>query len=212
MGICFVSYASTITTTSTITKELQTDGSIHIKTVYNTITVHSVADIKNNLPVTSSANEKQLFKLIQEYRAQQKKPPILKYSSKLANVARGQAKYMSNNNILSHMDGQHRNAGDRMLSGGFEPSFWGEIVGEAKDADQAFNAFKNSILHNKIILDDTYSIIGVGYYQGKWVVSFYKDTKMKYADKEVATPPKLIRSKTKTSATTNSSSITTSTK
>ena len=150
-------------------------------------------------------SERQLFTLIQDYRKQQKKAITLKYSSKLANVARGHSKYMSDHNVLSHMDDQGRMAGDRIASGGFELSFWGEIVGEAKDAEQVFKAFKNSKVHNKIILDDEYSIIGVGYYQGKWTVSFYKDKKMQYADKAAVVNPVILRSKSKISATTNSS-------
>lgn len=180
--------------------------------MYHTITTHRVADIKKTLPVTSSINERQLFTLIQEYRKQNNKAVALKYSSKLANVARGHAKYMSDYNVLSHMDDQGRTAGDRILSGGFELSFWGEIVGEAKDAEQVFRAFKNSKIHSNIMLDDAYSIIGVGYYQWKWTVSFYKDKKMQYADKEAVVNPVLIRSQSKNSLITNSSWISTSTK
>lgn len=200
-----VGYASTSTTTSSTTREVLEDGTIIIKTVYHTVTTHSVAEIKNTLPVTSSVTERQLFTLIQNYRKEKKEATTLKYSSKLANVARGHAKYMSVNNVLSHMDDYGRTAGDRIASGGFELSFWGEIVGEAKDAEQVFKAFKNSKIHNDIILDDAYTIIGVGYYQGKYSVSFYKDKNLKYADKEAVVNPVLIRSKSKISATTNSS-------
>ncbi len=197
LGICVLSYASTSTTTMSIVKEVQKDWTINIKTIYNTVTVHSVADIKNTLEVTSSANEKKLFDLIQEYRLQQKKPIVLKYSSKIADVGRVQAKYLSDNNILSHLDAKWGTAWDRIFKAGFEPSYWGEAAGEAKDVYQVFETFKKSKDHNAILLNDLYTIVWVGYYQGKWVVDFYKDTKMQYADKESVTKPSLIRSKKK---------------
>lgn len=80
-----------------------------------------------------------------------------------------------------------------------ENTYWWEILAQATDPKQALQAFKDSKIHNGIMLEDlNYTTIGVGYYQGTWVVMFFTDKKGKYTDKEqpkVVTPTKVSKKK-----------------
>lgn len=188
--------AATTTTRTEVVYSTGANGVVTKKTITHATTVNSIGDIKNSLVATSVVNEQTLFDSIQAYRKSQSKKVTLKYSTKLSEVARNYAKYLSDNNLFSHSDKQGNDAWKRLEKAGFKFSYWGELLGEATDPAQALSAFKASKLHNEIMLKDDYTIAGIGYYKGKWVVLVYYDKDFKYADKtQAAKPVKIIKKK-----------------
>lgn len=176
--------ANTVTSTKTV-QEIDANGNITNKTYVTRFTTSSVSDIKKSLVATSVQNEVLLFDAIQDYRKSNKNKNILKYSSKLAWVARDYAKELSTNNYFSHTSKNGENGRARLDKGGMkENTFRWEVLAQAVDPKQALDAFKSSKSHNAILLEDkNYTIIWVGYYQGTRVVMLFADKNGKYLDK-----------------------------
>lgn len=97
-------YAQNSQSSSKKTMEILPDGTTVTKTVVTTTKRVTIDQIKDTLVATSAVNEKMLFDTIQTYRKDSKKKVTLKYSSKLADLAREYAKYLSDNNYFSHID------------------------------------------------------------------------------------------------------------
>lgn len=196
--VWWLSHAASTTTWTEVIVTTGANGVVTTKTIVHTSTVNTISDIKDSLLATSTGNEQILFDSIQAYRKSQHKKVSLQYSSKLWAVARNYAKYLSDNNVFSHTDLQWNNGQTRLEKAWFKVSYWGELLAEATDAAQALSALKWSKLHNEIMLKDDYTIAGVGYYKGKWVVLFYYDKDGKYADKiqpALTKPTKIIKKK-----------------
>ncbi len=177
--------AETVTTTKTI-QEIDANGNITNKTYVTKFTTSSVSDIKNTLVATSVQNEVLLFDAIQAYRKEMKNNNTLKYSSKLAWIARDYAKELSTNNYFAHTSKDGENGRARLDKGGMkENTYRWEVLAQAVDPKQALDAFKSSTAHNAILLEDkNYNIIWVGYYQGTRVVMLFTDKNGKYVDQE----------------------------
>lgn len=177
--------AETITTTKTV-QEIDANGNITNKTYVTKFTTSSVSEIKNSLVATSVQNEILLYNAIQDYRASKKNKNILKYSSKLAWVAREYAKELSTNDYFAHTSKDGENGRARLDKADMkENTYRWEVLAQAVDAKQALDAFKTSVAHNAILLEDkNYNIIWVGYYQGTRVVMLFTDKNGKYVDKE----------------------------
>ncbi|HMY81152.1 MAG TPA: ComEC/Rec2 family competence protein [Candidatus Absconditabacterales bacterium] len=194
---------SLVPSTTTMVQVIVTtgaDGTVHRKTVTSKTVVNSVDEIKNTLVTTSVNNEHLLYDTIQTYRKSNKNKVTLKYSTKLASISRGYAKYLADHNYFNHTSKEGANGKSRLVSGGVtENTYWGELLAKAIDVQQAFDTLKGSKLHNEIMLKDDYTVMGVGYYQGSWVVMFLYDKTLKYADKQQptlkATPKKLKKKK-----------------
>lgn len=185
--ICFVwytSYAATTTQTITTNKETLPDGTITYNLVIHKTTTNTVSEIKDTLVATSVQYEKLLFSLINAYRKENKNTNILKYSSKLSNIARNYAKQSSDDAFFSHKDKNGHDGRYRLTQWWVkENTFWWELMAEAVDASQAIKTLQSSIKHNAILLEDAhYTTMGVGYYKGTRVIMFFTDKKWLYAD------------------------------
>lgn len=191
--ILSVQAAETTTTTKTI-QELDANGNIVNKTYVTKVTTNSVSEIKDSLVATSVQNEMLLYNAIQEYRKSNKNKNTLKYSSKLAGIARDYAKELSTNNYFAHTSKSGENGRSRLDKAGVkENTYRWEVLAQATDPKQALEAFKASKKHNAILLEDEhYTIAWVGYYQGTRVVMFFTDKDEKYVDK---TQPKKVTTK-----------------
>lgn len=190
--------AETVTTTKTV-QEIDANGNITNKTYVTKFTTSSVAEIKKSLVATSVQNETVLFDAIQEYRASKKNKNILKYSSKLAWVARDYAKELSTNDYFAHTSKDGENGRARLDKADMkENTYRWEVLAQAVDAKQALDAFKSSAAHNAILLEDkNYNIIWVGYYQGTWVVMLFTDKNAKYVDKTQPVKPVSVKKSSK---------------
>jgi len=88
------------------------------KTYVTKVTTNSVSEIKDSLVATSVQNEMLLYNAIQEYRKSNKNKNTLKYSSKLAGIARDYAKELSTNNYFAHTSKSGENGRSRLDKAG----------------------------------------------------------------------------------------------
>lgn len=203
--LCLLAFVSVtrsgeVIVTKKTVQEIDANGNITNKTYITKTTKESVSEIKSSLVATSVQNETLLFDGIQKYRKEKKNKNILQYSSKLAWISRDFAKELSTNNYFDHTSKAGDNGRIRLDRWWMkENTYWWEILAQAISPEQALQAFKDSKIHNGIMLEDlNYTTIGVGYYQGTWVVMFFTDKKGKYADKEqpkVLAPKKFSKKK-----------------
>ena len=69
-------------------------------------------------------------------------------------------------------------------------------MAEAVDAPQALKTLQSSSKHNAILLEDTnYTVVGIWYYKGTWVIMFFTDKKWSYVDKVQPQSSTILRRK-----------------
>lgn len=106
--------------------------------------------------------EQAACQLINQYRAA-RGLPALKVSAPLTRAAKWMSKDMSANDYIDHTDSRGRGAGVRLRTFGFRGATMGEnLAGGKDDALAAFNQWKASAAHRRVMLRANYRVIGLG--------------------------------------------------
>ncbi len=126
----------------------------------------SVAD--NDLVKTDK--DKELFDLVNKYRVDNELLPLL-WSEKLKNSSAWMVQDMLSNNRFSHADSLGRNVPVRYSDCGYAYIAWGENIYKGSDNPQnAFNWWKNSVEHNKNMLESNITEAAVSNKGSHWVL------------------------------------------
>jgi len=121
---------------------------------------------------SASSYAAQVAELVNQERAKAGLP-ALKYNAALANVAWAKAKDMKDNNYFSHTSPTYGSPFDMMKAFGISYRYAGENIamGQRTPAE-VMRDWMNSPGHKANILNQNYTSIGVGFYNGAWVQMF----------------------------------------
>lgn len=121
----------------------------------------------NPLPPSPPASvEEQVLGLINAYRDDEGKGQLT-WEDRLGAAAQRHADDMTANHFLSHVGSDNSTPRVRLSDAGYpENVFWGEIIFQSAPNDptaqSAFTGWKNSPLHNGIMLSEDYTHVGIG--------------------------------------------------
>jgi len=121
---------------------------------------------------SASSYADQVVELVNQERAKAGLP-ALKNNAALANVAWAKAKDMKDNNYFSHTSPTYGSPFDMMKKFGISYRYAGENIamGQRTPAE-VMRDWMNSSGHRANILNQNFTSIGVGYYNGAWVQMF----------------------------------------
>ncbi|MBB6637766.1 SCP-like extracellular [Cohnella thailandensis] len=117
-------------------------------------------------------NENQVLNLVNMARANAGLPPLSE-SSRLTDMALTKAQEMDSRNYFSHYSPTFGSPFDMMASFGIDYRSAGENIaqGQASPAE-VVEQWMSSPQHRSNILNRSYSLVGIAYYNGKWVQEF----------------------------------------
>ncbi|UUZ85104.1 CAP domain-containing protein [Paenibacillus sp. P26] len=97
----------------------------------------------------------------------------LTMNAKLSNVAMMKAKDMFNNHYFDHQSPTYGSPFDMMNANGISFSYAGENIAQGQTSPaEVMNQWMNSPGHRANILNQSYTQIGIAYYNGEWVQEF----------------------------------------
>lgn len=97
----------------------------------------------------------------------------LSMNSELSKMAMVKAKDMYDNNYFDHNSPKHGSPFDMMKEFGIQYSSAGENIAKGQNSPtQVMNDWMNSPGHKANILKDSFTQIGIAYYNGEWVQEF----------------------------------------
>ncbi len=124
---------------------------------------------------TLDAEEQKFLVLINQYRADNGLLQLGK-NEQLSTAAQWKATDMSRNNYLAHNDLNGRNFIQRLRDFGYSfNTYMGEnlaALGGDSNAQAVFNMWRDSSVHNTIMLNPNFRAIGIGNTEGYWVTDF----------------------------------------
>jgi uncharacterized protein YkwD len=116
--------------------------------------------------------EAALCRLVNEYRAQNGLPPLLR-STSLTNAARWHSADMAQRNYFSHTDSLGRDPYQRMTAFGYPYGTRGENIAAGNSTAAAtLTQWKNSPEHRNNLLSPSYTVMGIG--RGNQATSQYR--------------------------------------
>jgi len=122
--------------------------------------------------VTQSQFAAEVVNLVNQERAKAGLQP-LKTDSALAGMAMDKAKDMYNKNYFDHTSPTYGSPFDMMNQYGITYRSAGENIAKGqRSPEEVMNAWMNSPGHRQNILNSSYNLIGVAYYNGEWVQEF----------------------------------------
>ncbi|WP_374017992.1 CAP domain-containing protein [Paenibacillus thiaminolyticus] len=128
-----------------------------------------INDTKNN---NSSAFEQQVLDLVNQERSKTGLSS-LSMSEELSNMAMVKAQDMYNNNYFDHTSPTHGSPFDMMKEFGITYNSAGENIAKGQTTPtQVMNDWMNSPGHKANILNNSYTHIGIAYYNNTWVQEF----------------------------------------
>jgi hypothetical protein len=132
-------------------------------------------------PPPPASVEEQLLNLINAYRADNGKGQLA-WQDQLGEAAQAHSDDMTANNFFLHTGSNGSTPRDRLTAAGYsEQATWGEIIyqGAPNDpsAQSAFTGWKNSPLHNDLMLSADFTHLGIGQATNndgvtRWTVDF----------------------------------------
>jgi len=122
--------------------------------------------------VTQSQFAAEVVNLVNQERAKAGLQP-LKTDSALTGMALDKAKDMYNKNYFDHTSPTYGSPFDMMNQYGITYRSAGENIAKGqRSPEEVMNAWMNSPGHRQNILNSSYNLIGVAYYNGEWVQEF----------------------------------------
>ena len=122
--------------------------------------------------VTQSQFAAEVVNLVNQERAKAGLQP-LKTDFALAGMAMDKAKDMYNNNYFDHTSPTYGSPFDMMNQYGITYRSAGENIAKGqRSPEEVMNAWMNSPGHRQNILNSSFNLIGVAYYNGEWVQEF----------------------------------------
>ncbi|OMF22734.1 SCP-like extracellular [Paenibacillus sp. FSL H8-0548] len=180
------------TQASSIVTSKDGKSSISMKQVPNTSTTDwfdwfnrgqvSVENPANQAPAKTAPNEtskpsqtqfeQQVLDLVNQERSKVGLKSLV-MNSELSNMAMVKAKDMHDNNYFDHNSPRYGSPFDMMKEFGIEYSSAGENIAKGQQSPtQVMNDWMNSPGHRANILKDSFTQIGIAYYNGEWVQEF----------------------------------------
>jgi uncharacterized protein YkwD len=121
-------------------------------------------------------NEKKLLALINNYRAQNGRVPLV-WSPDLKRAAAWMNNDMNTKSYFSHTDSAGRDTGTRLTQCGYSWKSFGEnIYPNSSDPQAAFDAWKNSPPHKANMLDERFNEAGIGSGGTYWTLDLGSST------------------------------------
>jgi uncharacterized YkwD family protein len=121
---------------------------------------------------TSGTFEQQVLDLVNQERSKVGLKSLV-MNSELSNMAMVKAKDMYDNNYFDHNSPKYGSPFDMMKQFGIEYSSAGENIAKGQNSpSQVMNDWMNSPGHKANILKNTFTQIGIAYYNGGWVQEF----------------------------------------
>lgn len=128
-----------------------------------------INDTKNN---NSSAFEQQVLDLVNQERSKTGLSSLSR-NEELSNMAMVKAQDMYNNNYFDHNSPTHGSPFDMMKEFGITYNSAGENIAKGQTTPtQVMNDWMNSPGHKANILNNSYTHIGIAYYNNTWVQEF----------------------------------------
>jgi uncharacterized protein YkwD len=123
----------------------------------------AISDTAHEARAALDTEEQALLILINDYRVANGRD-TLSLNTELTNAAEWMSNDMAANDYLSHTDSLGRDPFERMADFGYDYSTSkGETLAAGMETAQtAFDLWKNSPVHNAIMLDASYRVIGIG--------------------------------------------------
>ncbi|MFZ7103662.1 MAG: CAP domain-containing protein [Peptococcaceae bacterium] len=109
----------------------------------------------------TSAEEQQLFELINQERAAQGLDPLI-YDAELAEWADVKTNDMIENNYFAHESPTYGKVSTMLKNGGVDFRYAGENLGKTSSVTKAHQGFMNSSVHRAAILNEGYTYVGIG--------------------------------------------------
>lgn len=119
-----------------------------------------------------SAYAKEVVSLVNQERAKVGLDPLVIHTN-LTKMAVAKAQDMSDNNYFSHTSPTYGSPFDMMKTFGITYKYAGENIAKGqKTPEEVVNAWMNSPGHKANILNENFTLIGVGYVNGYWAQAF----------------------------------------
>ncbi|NPV26431.1 MAG: hypothetical protein HPY81_03030 [Firmicutes bacterium] len=118
-------------------------------------------------PTGLTAEEKQVFELVNQERAAAGVNPVA-INEAIVNLARMKAREIAELDYYGHISPTYGSPGQMLSQAGVNCRQYGENICKAADVYRAHMLLMNSTAHKQIMLDPTYSQVGIG-------VAYYKD-------------------------------------